>query len=77
MAKAQAYICDICGQREIGTSQRPEGWEQLRIPRTVKLKRKGKGGRTHSIKVGRVDACKYCVNAFLKLADDRATKVDR
>lgn len=69
--KATAHICDICGQREIGTSERPKGWAKLRVPRCVELKRKTKG-RTHRRAVVAADACVYCINAFEALAEKRA-----
>ena len=69
--KGHAYICDVCGHSVIAGSVRPKGWEQLRIPKTVELKRKGKHGRTHAVQIRRFDCCEFCVNAFLDLVDKR------
>ena len=73
--KGQAWICDVCGKQAVverrGEQARPKGWEQLRLPRTVKLARKGKNGRTHAIKIGRLDCCEYCVNAVHALVEKR------
>lgn len=63
LTKLYEYTCDICDHSErVKTEGRPDGWAGVKLPRTRKLARKGRNGRTHTRETAQMLACRYCVN---------------
>lgn len=67
MTRLYEFACDVCGHSERSkTEARPDGWAGVKLPRTRKLARKGRGGRTHTREAAQMLACRYCVNNLEK-----------